>query len=94
MAPLETDWADWVRELRASDRDGIDKLRAYFDTVTAAILDNAGRDIEVARAMGDHEAVVKHHIVSETIRTARHVFATGYHVATGRQAWDGDEDRG
>ena len=46
-------FSDWVRELRGSDQPEIAKLAAYFDAATSAVIEYAGKEIELARALGD-----------------------------------------
>jgi hypothetical protein len=87
------DFFDWIRELQLSDRPEIDKLRDFYGRITDLIVENAVKEIELARAMQDREALVKHQIKRETIRTARQIFARGYQIATGRRAWDEPDGR-
>ena len=79
---------DWIREIQGSDQPEIDKLRAFFGRITSQIVEFAEKEIELAKAMQDHESVLKVQIKMETMRTARKIFGRGYQIATGRKAWD------
>ncbi len=87
------DFHDWVREIQRSDRSEVDKMREYFERVTAQIIDFTGKEIELAKAMQDREALVKVQIKLETMKTARSIFAQGYQIATGRKISDEQNDR-
>jgi hypothetical protein len=89
----DTDFFDWCRELQRSDRPEIDKLRDFYGRITALIVEYADQEIELARAMQDHDALVKHQIKRETMKTARGIFGRGYQIATGRRAWDEPDRR-
>lgn len=86
------DYFDRIRGLLALDIPDIDKLCQFFDDVTGAIVEHAHREIELARAMQDDEAVLKVQIKMSTMRHARSIFATGYQMIVGKEAWD-DADR-
>ncbi len=86
------DYYDRIRELLALDIPDIDKLCQFFDDVTRAIVTHAHREIELARAMQDDEAVLKVQIKMSTMRHVRSIFSTGYQMITGKEAWD-DADR-
>jgi hypothetical protein len=87
------DFYDWIRKIERSDQPEVDKLKEFFGRITAQIVEFAQKEVELARATQDSESVVKQQIKMETIRTARKIFARGYQLATGRRAWDGQDDR-
>jgi hypothetical protein len=87
------EFSDWVREIQQSDQPETDKLKEYFGQITAEIVAYARGEIELARAMQDRDELVKQQVKMETIKTAREVFAQGYQIATGRRAWD-EQDNG
>jgi hypothetical protein len=84
---------DWIREIQHSDQPEIDKLKAFFGRITTQIIEFAGKEIELAKAMQDRESLVKHQIKMETIKTAREIFGRGYQIATGKKAWDEQDQR-
>jgi sRNA-binding protein len=87
------DFPDWIRQIQRSDEPEIDKLREFFGQITSQIVEYAEREIELARAMQDRDEMVKQQIKRETIKTARALFARGYQIATGRRAWDEQDNR-
>jgi hypothetical protein len=87
------DFYDWIDEIQRSDQPEIDKLKAFFGRITTHIIDYAEKEVELAKAMQDQESVVKQQIKMETIKTARQLFARGYQIATGRRAWDEQDER-
>jgi hypothetical protein len=83
--------AEWRRvatETQDSDLPEIDKLARAFDWVTKHIVERGEKEIEVARALGDKDSVIKNKIKTETIRHARAVFQTCHQLVTGRRPWD------
>ena len=84
---------DWIREIQHSDQPEIDKLKAFFGRITSQIVEFAEKEIELAKAMQDHESLLKVQIKMETTKTARRIFGRGYQIATGRKAWDEQNKR-
>ena len=72
----------------ASDKPDIDKLAWAFGWITDNIIDSANHEIELAMALHDGDAKVRMQIKMETIKHARHIFATSYQQITGRSVWD------
>ena len=89
----DQDIFDWIREIQHSDQPEIDKLKALFGHITTQIIEYAEKEIELARAIQDREALVKHQVKMETMKTARRIFGRGYQIATGRKAWDEQDER-
>lgn len=87
------EFSDWIREIQRSDQPEVDKLRDFFERVTAQIVAYGNEEIELAMAMQDREALVKQQIKVATIKTARAIFARGYQIATGRRAWHEQNER-
>lgn len=87
-----TDYFDQIRALLASDMPDIDKLRQFFGDVTDQIVQYARHDIELCRAMQDDESLLKVQIKMSTIQHARQIFATGYKMITGQEAWHDARD--
>ena len=71
-----------------SDLTEIEKVARAFDMVTGQVLDHAQKDLEVYKAMGDKESLVKEQIKMETIAYARGVFNQAFTRVMGRSAWD------
>jgi len=71
-----------------ADTADIEKLKKAFRWITGRIVEEAQREIELARAMGDRETIVKQQIKMETMKSAWGIFQDCYLRATGRRAWD------
>jgi hypothetical protein len=79
---------DQINAIVGSDLPDIEKLKRCFGLVTGRIVDQADRDIELARATHDREERVKLQIKRSSIKTAREILSTWYTRITGRSAWD------
>jgi len=93
MMENDQDIFDWIREIQRSDQPEIDKLKAFFGRITTRIIEFAEKEIELAKAMQDGESLVKQQIKMETFKSAREIFARGYQIATGKKAWDEQNER-
>jgi hypothetical protein len=71
-----------------SDLTEVEKVAKAFDIATERFLDHGRKDLEVYKAMGDKESLVKEQIKQETIRFARGVFNQAFKRVMGRSAWD------
>ena len=92
MKENEQDIFDWIREIQHSDQPEIDKLKTFFGQTTTKIIAYAEKEIELAKAMQDRESLIKQQIKMETLKSAREIFAQGYQIATGRRAWDAQDN--
>jgi hypothetical protein len=79
---------DRVNAIVGSDLPDIDKLKKGFGLVTERIIDQAEKEIELARAMHDREERIKLQIKMSTMNAAREVFDMWYTWITGRRAWN------
>ena len=87
------EWSNWVREVQHSGQPEIDQLKTLFERTTAQIIAFAEHEIELARALQDHEALVKVQIKMQTIKTARRIFGQSYRMVTGKRAWEERDER-
>jgi hypothetical protein len=71
-----------------SDLTEVEKVAKAFDMAMERFLYHGQKDLEVYRAMGDKESLVKEQIKQETIRFARGVFNQAFKRVVGRSAWD------
>jgi hypothetical protein len=71
-----------------SDLQEIDKVAQAFGFITGQILDYGKNQMELFKAMGDQESLIKEQIKLETIRFARGTFNEAFTRVTGRSAWD------
>jgi hypothetical protein len=70
-----------------SDEPDVLKLARAFDAVTAAYTDRAAADIELFKAMGDDENVLKERLKHGVMANARNIFNDCYRRITGASAW-------
>jgi hypothetical protein len=69
----------------------MEQLAAGFDHVTGEFVAEAARQLELARAMQDQEAIVREQIKLGVMDTARRIFQSQYQRITGERAWNGSE---
>ena len=67
-----------LEEIMQRDEPEAERLKAAFEQITDTILENGTRELELARALGNEQDVVKTHIKLETIRHARYVLDQCY----------------
>jgi hypothetical protein len=73
---------DEFNRIMASDLPEVERLRAGFAWITDQIVADAEREVELLRAMGDREALVKEQIKLSTVRHLRGLFEQCYRGAT------------
>jgi len=80
---------DIKRFIADEEMTEMEKLAAAFDFATASFIAQSGRDLELARAMGDEETAVKEQIKSNVMLSAREIFEFCYLNVTGsrRSIW-------
>ena len=79
---------DEYKEIFTSDLSEVEKVAQAFDLVTSRVVDHSLKEIELFKAMGDKESLIKEHIKIETIKFARGLFNEAFKNAIGRSAWD------
>jgi hypothetical protein len=67
-----------LEEIIQRDDPEIERLKAAFEHVTDSILETGARELELARALGNEQDVVKTHVKIETIRHARSILEHCY----------------
>jgi hypothetical protein len=82
----ERNWEAVVDEVRASDKPEVEKVAQIFAYLTQGIIEQAEREIELARAMHDQDEVVKQQIKMETVKFVRQMFEDCYSRVTGRRS--------
>lgn len=67
----------------------MERLAAAFGYATESFIVQSGRDLELARAMGDEETAVKEQVKSSVMLSAREIFEFCYLNVTGsrRSIW-------
>lgn len=75
-AILETDFTD------------LQKLSNIFRWVTNFYIESAAHEIELYRALGDHESMVKEQVKQAVFKHAQSIFQQSHLLVTKRKAWD------
>jgi hypothetical protein len=86
--PTSNDMPKVFRQIRNSDLCEIEKLTQAFQWMTSRILALSEKEIELARAMKDEEALIREQIKYEVMKSARGIFQECYRAMFGRKAWD------
>jgi hypothetical protein len=76
-----------LAEIVEADLPEIERLAQAFGWITASYVEHAQGEIELARAMGDPEAVIREQIKMEMMKHARSIFQDVYRQVTRRSAW-------
>lgn len=79
---------DDLNTIIKTDLPEIERLAQAFEWVTDRFIEQAQKEIELARALGDQETVIKEHIKTEVMKHARSIFQDCYRRVTRRSAWD------
>jgi hypothetical protein len=80
------DWDAVVDEVRASGLSELEQLAQAFAVLTQGFIEQAEREIELARAMHDQDEVVRQQIKMETVKFVRQMFEDSYIRITGRRS--------
>lgn len=80
-----------LEDIFSSDLPEIDRLALAFQWITGRYVDQACRQIETLKALGDHDGFVTEQVKASMMKHARSVFQHCYQRVTGRRAWD-DQD--
>lgn len=79
---------DELQQIAASDLPEIEKLTRAFRLVMDTILAQSEHEIELLRALGDAQALLKEQIKLSTIKHVQSIYAQCHLMVTGRKAWD------
>jgi hypothetical protein len=93
---VERIMAKEIERIAADDAlNEMERLAAAFGLVTASIIEQNGRDFELARAMGDEESAVKEQIKAGVMQSARQIFEYCYVQITDTRkgVWNEQEER-
>lgn len=80
-----------LEDILSSDLPEIERLALAFHWITGKYVDQAGREIETLKALGDHDGLVREQVKVSMMKHARSIFQQCYLRVTGRKAWD-DQD--
>jgi hypothetical protein len=79
---------DELQQIAASNLSEIEKLTRAFRLVTDKIIAYSEGEIELLRALGDSQELIKEQIKQSTIQHAQSIYAQCHLLVTGRKAWD------
>ena len=82
-----------IERIRESDLPDLDKIALCFESITSQIIAEGAREIELARALQDEEAVVRVQIKTSTLNHARDILQSCYRTMLRRSAWDEEKER-
>ena len=77
-----------LEAILGADLSEMEKLAAAFGGLTGFVVEVAENEIELAKALGDQQALIKQQIKIETMKSARDMFRMVFWRVTGRWAWD------
>jgi hypothetical protein len=78
---------DEVNRILSSDLGDLDKVMQAFDVITGSVIEAAEREVELSRAMGDRESLIREQIKMETVKHARAILHDCYMQVTRRRTW-------
>ncbi len=84
----QNDFPSVFRAIKETDLAEVDKLAKAFDWVTGRTLEFGENEIELARALKDHETLAKVQMRYETMKSARGIFQDCFRFLFGRKPWE------
>ena len=75
-------------EIVTSDLPDIEKLKQTFTLITQRYLDFSEKEIELLKAMGDQENLIKEQIKHNTVQHVQGIFGNCYTRITGKKVSD------
>ncbi len=79
---------DDYRHIFETDLSELEKLSQGFRWAIDQMIRYSEAELEVQRALGDQQELVKTQIKISTLKFAQRVFMDNYLMATGRKAWN------
>ena len=77
-----------LEPILASNLPELEKLTRAFRCITEKIVVTSQHEVELLRALGDPQALLKEQIKLSTIQHAQSIYAQCFLMVTGRKAWD------
>jgi hypothetical protein len=77
-----------IDEILATDLPDIQKLAKVFQWITNFYIESAAQEIELYKALGDQDALVKEQIKQSVFMHAQSIFQQSHLLVTKRKAWD------
>lgn len=77
-----------IDEILASDLTELQKLAGVFHWITNFYIQGSAQEIELLKALGDQEALVREQIKQSVFKHAQSIFQQSHLLVTKRKAWD------
>jgi hypothetical protein len=77
-----------IDEILTTDLPDIQKLAKIFQWITNYYIQNSAQEIELLKALGDQEALVREQIKQSVFRHTQSIFQQSHLLVTKRKAWD------
>lgn len=77
-----------IDEILTTDLPEIQKLAKIFQWITNYYIQNSAQEIELLKALGDQEALVREQIKQSVFQHAQSIFQQSHLLVTKRKAWD------
>ena len=71
-----------------TDQSEAEKIAKSFDHITSFYIQHSEQEIELLKAIGDKDQLVKTQIKTETIKHVRKIFNDCFKRSTGKEAWN------
>ncbi len=84
----ESDWTTVFKQLKDSDLPEAEKVARAFEWLTNGYFEHGEQEIEMLRALGDQESLIKEQVKLATMKHTISIFRDCYQFMTGRRAWD------
>lgn len=76
-----------IQKIASEDLPDMEKLAEAFNLLTRRYIEHAQNEIELLRALGDEQSLIRERIKAGVMENARSMFLDCYRVITGRSAW-------
>jgi hypothetical protein len=76
-----------IQKIAKKDLPEIEKLAEAFNLLSNRYIEHSQNEVELLRALGDEESLIKERIKAGVMENARSMFRDCYRVITGRSAW-------
>ena len=73
-----------------AERSDLEKVMSAFDHITQTIISQSDKDIELNRALGDQDAVIREQIKQSTIKHTRSILNHCHMRVTGKEVFHDD----
>jgi hypothetical protein len=77
-----------INDILNADLTDMQKLARVFRWITDFYIENSDREIELFKAVGDQDALIKEQIKQSVFKHAQTIFQDSHLLVTKRKAWD------